>query len=103
MAFKPAPEPQTPLARYRILSPTADVRVSPLCLGAMNFGTEWVCAVHDQMRISVLTTSRNPGWANVTRIRVSRFWTPSLVCLCCSVIELLTNVFTEAGGNFIGL
>lgn len=36
----PAP-PQSPLARYRLLSPTASVRVSPLCLGAMNFGDAW--------------------------------------------------------------
>ncbi|KAI0010027.1 norsolorinic acid reductase [Xylariaceae sp. FL0662B] len=33
--------PKSPLARYRILSPTASVRVSPLCLGAMNFGDAW--------------------------------------------------------------
>ncbi|KAI8628300.1 aldo/keto reductase [Xylariaceae sp. FL1651] len=36
-----APPPKSPLARYRILSPTASVRVSPLCLGAMNFGNAW--------------------------------------------------------------
>ncbi|KAI0478442.1 aldo/keto reductase [Xylariaceae sp. FL0804] len=36
-----APEPRSPLARYRMLSPTASVRVSPLCLGAMNFGDAW--------------------------------------------------------------
>ncbi|KAI1481886.1 norsolorinic acid reductase [Daldinia eschscholtzii] len=36
-----APPPKSPLARYRILSPTASVRVSPLCLGAMNFGVAW--------------------------------------------------------------
>ncbi|KAK3318643.1 norsolorinic acid reductase [Apodospora peruviana] len=28
----------SPLARYRILSPRASLRVSPLCLGSMNFG-----------------------------------------------------------------
>ncbi|KAI5868395.1 norsolorinic acid reductase [Durotheca rogersii] len=39
--FKMAPPPQSPLARYRLLSPTASVRVSPLCLGAMNFGEAW--------------------------------------------------------------
>lgn len=39
--WKPAPPPKSPLARYRVLSPTASVRVSPLCLGAMNFGTAW--------------------------------------------------------------
>jgi len=36
-----APKPHSPLARYRILSPTAAVRVSPLCLGGMNFGDAW--------------------------------------------------------------
>jgi len=36
-----APPPKGPLARYRLLSPTAAVRVSPICLGAMNFGDAW--------------------------------------------------------------
>lgn len=36
--FKPAPEPKSVLGRHRILSPTAGIKVSPLCLGAMNFG-----------------------------------------------------------------
>ena len=35
------PEPKTELGRYRILSSTAGVRVSPLCLGGMSFGTAW--------------------------------------------------------------
>lgn len=39
--FTPRPEPKTPLGRLRALSPTAAVKVSPLCLGAMNFGTAW--------------------------------------------------------------
>lgn len=34
-------QPSTELGRYRILSRTAGVRVSPLCLGAMSFGTAW--------------------------------------------------------------
>ncbi|KAJ3042508.1 hypothetical protein HK097_002002 [Rhizophlyctis rosea] len=36
-----APEPKTLLGHYKVLSPHAGVRVSPLCLGAMNFGTKW--------------------------------------------------------------
>ena len=36
-----APEPESPLARYRILSPLAGVRVSPLQLGAMSIGDKW--------------------------------------------------------------
>lgn len=41
MSLPMAPAPKSPLARYRLLSPTAAVRVSPLCLGAMNFGNAW--------------------------------------------------------------
>jgi aryl-alcohol dehydrogenase-like predicted oxidoreductase len=33
-----APPPKGPLARYRQLSPSANIKVSPLCLGAMTFG-----------------------------------------------------------------
>ncbi|KAL5324869.1 hypothetical protein ACEPPN_005988 [Leptodophora sp. 'Broadleaf-Isolate-01'] len=36
--FAPPPPPESPLFRHRQLSPTANVRVSPICLGAMNFG-----------------------------------------------------------------
>lgn len=39
--FKPADNPITPLARYRVLSPNAGVRVSPLQLGAMSIGDKW--------------------------------------------------------------
>ncbi|KAH7355031.1 NADP-dependent oxidoreductase domain-containing protein [Rhexocercosporidium sp. MPI-PUGE-AT-0058] len=41
MAFPSPPAPKTALGYYRMLSPTASVRVSPLCLGAMNFGNSW--------------------------------------------------------------
>lgn len=39
--FEPAPAPPTELGRYRILSSTAGVRVSPLQLGAMSIGSAW--------------------------------------------------------------
>ncbi|ORX93868.1 putative aryl-alcohol dehydrogenase Aad14, partial [Basidiobolus meristosporus CBS 931.73] len=39
--FGPAPEPSTELGRYRILSSTAGIRVSPLQLGAMSIGDAW--------------------------------------------------------------
>ncbi|KAL3419760.1 norsolorinic acid reductase (aldo/keto reductase) [Phlyctema vagabunda] len=42
MVFPPPPPPvRSALSHYRMLSPTASVRVSPLCLGAMNFGDAW--------------------------------------------------------------
>ncbi|OQE44783.1 hypothetical protein PENCOP_c002G08528 [Penicillium coprophilum] len=33
--------PKSHLGRYRLLAPTAGVKVSPLCLGTMNFGEGW--------------------------------------------------------------
>lgn len=39
--FQEAPQPKTELGRYRILSSTAGVRVSPLQLGAMSIGEAW--------------------------------------------------------------
>ncbi|CEJ59760.1 putative aryl-alcohol dehydrogenase AAD14 [Penicillium brasilianum] len=39
--FKAPPEPATPLGRYRILSSSAGVRVSPLQLGGMSIGDAW--------------------------------------------------------------
>lgn len=39
--YGPAPPPPTPLGRYRVLSPLAGVRVSPIQLGGMNIGDKW--------------------------------------------------------------
>ncbi|RWA11063.1 hypothetical protein EKO27_g4064 [Xylaria grammica] len=39
--FVGAPPPPTELGRYRILSPNAGIRVSPLALGAMSIGSAW--------------------------------------------------------------
>ncbi|KAJ5699088.1 aryl-alcohol dehydrogenase AAD14 [Penicillium macrosclerotiorum] len=39
--FKAPPEPATPLGRYRVLSSSAGVRVSPLQLGGMSIGDAW--------------------------------------------------------------
>ena len=39
--FAPPPPPRTHLGRYRILSPNAGVRVSPLALGGMSIGDKW--------------------------------------------------------------
>lgn len=39
--FKPAPKPASLLGYHRVLAPAAGVKVSPICLGAMNFGNQW--------------------------------------------------------------
>jgi aryl-alcohol dehydrogenase-like predicted oxidoreductase len=41
MSFPSAKEPKSNLGYHRLLAPSAAVRVSPLCLGAMNFGESW--------------------------------------------------------------
>jgi len=40
-ALKPTNAPKSNLGRYRLLSPTAGVRVSPLQLGAGSIGDAW--------------------------------------------------------------
>lgn len=51
--FAPAPSPPTNLGRYRLLSPTASVRVSPLALGAMSIGDSvWKARFGDMDRES---------------------------------------------------
>jgi aryl-alcohol dehydrogenase-like predicted oxidoreductase len=37
----PAPSPPTPLGYHRVLSSTAGIKVSPLCLGGMSLGNAW--------------------------------------------------------------
>lgn len=39
--FQQAPKPKSLLGYHRVLAPTAGVKVSPICLGAMNFGNGW--------------------------------------------------------------
>lgn len=39
--FEPKPAPKTPLGGRRLLSPTAGIKVSPLCLGGMSLGSKW--------------------------------------------------------------
>jgi hypothetical protein len=40
MSFE-VPAPKSLLGRHRLLAPSAGVFVSPICLGAMNFGDFW--------------------------------------------------------------
>ncbi|RAL03717.1 aldo/keto reductase [Aspergillus ibericus CBS 121593] len=39
--FAVAPKPASLLGYHRVLAPAAGIKVSPLCLGAMNFGNTW--------------------------------------------------------------
>ncbi|KAK5652188.1 hypothetical protein OQA88_10685 [Cercophora sp. LCS_1] len=63
LLFFPAPEPATPLGRYRILSPNASIRVSPLQLGTMSLGTAWdgMGAVSKQKAFEILDAYFDAG------------------------------------------
>lgn len=39
--FESPPKPLSPLGYHRILSPTAAVKVSPICLGGISLGSSW--------------------------------------------------------------
>lgn len=39
--FAPPPKPQTALGWHRVLSPTANVKVSPIALGGISIGNSW--------------------------------------------------------------
>ena len=39
--FAPAPKPKSALGYYRVLSPNAGIRVSPIQLGGMSVGDKW--------------------------------------------------------------
>ncbi|CAG7558756.1 unnamed protein product [Fusarium equiseti] len=41
MTFQTAPKPKSLLGWHRILSPTASVKVSPICLGGISIGNSW--------------------------------------------------------------
>ena len=39
--FESPPKPTSPMGWHRVLSPTASVKVSPLCLGGISLGNSW--------------------------------------------------------------
>ncbi|KEF58769.1 uncharacterized protein A1O9_03612 [Exophiala aquamarina CBS 119918] len=71
MASTPAPPPKTRLGHHRVLGPNCSLKVSPLCLGAMNFGDIW----------SVLTSITGACTRETT--------------------YAILDEFHDAGGNFI--
>jgi aryl-alcohol dehydrogenase-like predicted oxidoreductase len=46
--FTPAPKPKTALGYYRLLSPNAGLRVSPMQLGGMSIGDKWALGNMDK-------------------------------------------------------
>uniref|UniRef100_A0A093XMV6 Norsolorinic acid reductase A n=1 Tax=Talaromyces marneffei PM1 TaxID=1077442 RepID=A0A093XMV6_TALMA len=64
MAMIPPAAPRSVLGRHRILAPTASMRVSPLCLGGMSFGTNWAMGLGEctkEMTYDLLDTFYDLG------------------------------------------
>ncbi|KPM38870.1 Norsolorinic acid reductase A [Neonectria ditissima] len=80
MSIPFAPPPKSALGRYRLLSPTAAVRVSPLCLGSMNFGDaskDWLGGCDELTTESILDHYYDQGgWFSNS---VSNLFSP-LIC-----------------------
>lgn len=82
MAFPRPPKPSSLLGYHRILSPSAAVRVSPLCLGAMNFGNAWSSFMGEcskETAFSILDTFHSQGGnfidtANIYQAGESEAW-----------------------------
>jgi hypothetical protein len=56
--FITGPKPKTLLGYHRVLSPSASIKVSPICLGTMNFGDAWyVKSSHPLILFTLLTYS----------------------------------------------
>ncbi|KAG9229665.1 NADP-dependent oxidoreductase domain-containing protein [Amylocarpus encephaloides] len=56
--------PRSPLSRHRQLSPTASIKVSPICLGAMNFGEsqkQLLGECNKETAFSILDTFKHAG------------------------------------------
>ncbi|KAK9243963.1 norsolorinic acid reductase [Lipomyces tetrasporus] len=84
MSLPPAPKPKSLLGYYRQLSPSASVMVSPLSIGAMNFGT--ACSV--AFRTSVVANAISSQEGLYGHLRKN------------TVLEIL-DYYHEHGGNFI--
>jgi aryl-alcohol dehydrogenase-like predicted oxidoreductase len=62
--FSRPPPPASPLFRHRQLAPNANVRVSPICLGAMNFGEAHKARMGEcskETAFSILDTFKSMG------------------------------------------
>lgn len=100
--------PQSKLAEYRPISRSATTKVSPLCLGAMNFGEGW-CVERDawkRVRCGVpygsmaATATRGRGGCFLPSVHIV-FREPFLGPCKKDEAEQIFVEFIRAGGNFI--
>ena len=86
MAVPPPPPPKGFLGRHRVLAPTAAVHVSPICLGAMNFGNAWKNALGEcskETAFEILDYFYDHGGNFIdTSVPHSTPWVSALTALC---------------------
>lgn len=82
----PVPKPECLLGFHQVLSPTAGIKVSPLCLGTMNFGTTWYVypVAYNRTNVS-LTSCREPYMGECSK----------------EISFAILDTFFDHGGNFI--
>jgi hypothetical protein len=89
----------SPLARYRQLSPTASVMVSPICLGTMTFGeanSERYGKCDKATSFEITGCVRREGWeCSGYRQRVSFYQGGGVVSHTSASLEYLHVVYIE--------
>lgn len=91
--FDKAPKPKSPLGYHRVLAPSAGIKVSPLCLGAMNFGTKWYVNFLGVLR------SHYPSSSNLILLCRESFMGE---CKKENAFAIM-DTFYDLGGNFIDM
>lgn len=83
--------PASVLGYHRQLAPNAGVRVSPLCLGAMNFGDAWTSFMGSSHLLSVMhVVLMWLAQANVRKRQPLKFWITSMLKVETSSIRRIT-------------
>ena len=99
MLWQPLPPPPTKLGRYRVLSPHAGVRVSPLQLGGMSIGDKWsqLGDMDKEASFKLLDAYYDAGVSAPTR-----FCDQQLTVMQGNFIDTANNYQDESSEKFIG-
>jgi aryl-alcohol dehydrogenase-like predicted oxidoreductase len=85
MSLETTIKAKSPLAYHRVLSPSASIKVSPICLGSMNFGETWYNSERSIYLFKLTHTHRKELMGECTK----------------ETAFTILDEFHSAGGNFI--
>lgn len=103
--FAPAPPPPTELGRYRILSKTSGLRVSPLCLGAMSIGEAWadtMGAMTKKQSFELLDAFSDAGGNFIDTVRFLHRHAEGGVLICHVIRPMATMMERAKSGSASG-